>query len=325
MFGNGLVSVQQIGVVAVTLIMLGILTVFFRYTTLGLAMRAAAQNPSSARLMGVRVSWMLALGWGLAAAIGAVAGMLVAPIVFLDPNMMTGILVYGFAGALVGGIGNPVGAVAGGFIVGVLENLVGSYIIGNELKLTFALVIVVGVLLLKPAGHVRPRHRKAGLSMAAITDSWATPRGIGPDRDPVLGIAGRRCRSRDSFTDDPSFDYYMFMGQAMLIYAHRGAGPEPADRLQRPDLAGPQRVFRARRLHRRDPDELCAAGRTGRRCRWPRWLCFGAGFLFGFPALKLEGHYLALATFTLAIAVPQLLKYKAMRRLDRRCRRADPG
>jgi branched-chain amino acid transport system permease protein len=151
-FGNGLVSVQQLGVVAVTLVMLGFLTVFFRYTTLGLAMRAAAQNPVSARLMGVRVSWMLALGWGLAAAIGAIAGMLVAPIVFLDPNMMTGILVYGFAGALVGGIGNPLGAVAGGFIVGVLENLVGSYVIGNELKLTFALIVVVGGLLLKPAG-----------------------------------------------------------------------------------------------------------------------------------------------------------------------------
>jgi len=152
LFGNGLVSLQQLGVVGVTLLMLGGLTVFFRFTTLGLAMRAAAQNPASARLMGVRVSWMLALGWGLAAAIGAVAGMLVAPIVFLDPNMMTGILVYGFAGALVGGISNPMGAVAGGFIVGVLENLVGSYIIGNELKLSFALIIVIGVLLLKPAG-----------------------------------------------------------------------------------------------------------------------------------------------------------------------------
>ncbi len=151
-FGNGLVSVQQIGVVTVTLLMLCLLTVFFRFTTLGLAMRAAAQNATSARLMGVRVSWMLALGWGLASAIGAIAGMLVAPIVFLDPNMMTGILVYGFAGALVGGIANPLGAVAGGFIVGVLENLVGSYIIGNELKLSFALIMVVGVLLLKPAG-----------------------------------------------------------------------------------------------------------------------------------------------------------------------------
>ena len=152
LFGNGLVSIQQIGIVGVTLFMLALLTVFFRYTTLGLAMRAAAQNAASARMMGIRVSWMLALGWGLAAAIGAVAGMLVAPIVFLDPNMMTGILVYGFAGALVGGIGNPFGAVVGGFIVGVLENLVGSYVIGNELKLTFALAIVIGVLLVKPAG-----------------------------------------------------------------------------------------------------------------------------------------------------------------------------
>jgi branched-chain amino acid transport system permease protein len=152
MIAGGLVSQHQIGVVAVTVIMLGILTVFFRYTTLGLAMRAAAQNPASARLMGVRVSWMLALGWGLAAAIGAVAGMLVAPIVFLDPGMMTGILIYGFAAALVGGIGNPGGAVAGGFIVGVLENLVGTYLIGNELKLTLALILVVCVLTLKPAG-----------------------------------------------------------------------------------------------------------------------------------------------------------------------------
>ena len=150
--GAGLVSYHQIGVVGVTVVMLGLLTMFFRFTTLGLAMRAAAQNASSARLMGVRVSWMLALGWGMAAAIGAVAGMLVAPIVFLDPNMMTGILTYGFAAALVGGIGNPGGAVIGGFVVGVLENLVGTYIIGNELKLSFALVIIVGVLLLKPAG-----------------------------------------------------------------------------------------------------------------------------------------------------------------------------
>jgi branched-chain amino acid transport system permease protein len=152
LIAGGLVSQHQIGVVGVTLVMLGVLTLFFRFTTLGLAMRAAAQNATSARLMGVRVSWMLALGWGLAAAIGSVAGMLVAPIVFLDPNMMTGILIYGFASALVGGIGNPLGAVAGGFIVGVLENLVGTYIIGNELKLSFALVIVVGVLTLKPAG-----------------------------------------------------------------------------------------------------------------------------------------------------------------------------
>jgi branched-chain amino acid transport system permease protein len=92
------------------------------------------------------------LGWGLAAAIGAIAGMMVAPIVFLDPNMMSGILLYGFAAALLGGVDNPLGAVIGGFIVGVLENVVGAYLIGTELKLTVALVVIIGVLVVKPSG-----------------------------------------------------------------------------------------------------------------------------------------------------------------------------
>ncbi|HYF07434.1 MAG TPA: branched-chain amino acid ABC transporter permease, partial [Acetobacteraceae bacterium] len=131
---------------------LALVFLFFRYTSLGLAMRAAAYNPASARLVGIRVGWMLALGWGLAAAIGAVAGMMVAPIVFLDPNMMLGILLYAFAGALLGGIDNPTGAVIGGFVVGVLENLAGAYVVGTELKLTVALAIIIGVLVLRPAG-----------------------------------------------------------------------------------------------------------------------------------------------------------------------------
>jgi branched-chain amino acid transport system permease protein len=147
----------------VTIGLLVALFAFFRLTPLGLAMRAAAQNPASARLAGIRVDWMLALGWGLAAAIGAVAGTLIAPVVYLEPNMMSSILLYGFAAALVGGISSPGGAVAGGFIVGVLENLIaylgdlieratGLYIIGNGEKLTMALIIVVAVLTLKPSG-----------------------------------------------------------------------------------------------------------------------------------------------------------------------------
>lgn len=145
-------SAHELGSFAVMLGVLLALYAFFRYTPVGLAMRAAAQNPESARLVGIRVSWMLAVGWGLAAAIGAVAGMMVAPIVYLDPNMMSGILLYGFAAALLGGIDNPWGAVIGGFIVGVLENLLGAYVIGTELKLTVALVLIVAVLTLKPAG-----------------------------------------------------------------------------------------------------------------------------------------------------------------------------
>jgi len=115
-------------------------------------MRAAALNPDSARLVGIKVSWMLAIGWGFAAAVGSVAGMMVAPIVFLDPNMMSGILLYGFAAALLGGIDNPWGSVVGGLIVGVLENLLGAYVIGTELKLTVALVLIVAILTIKPDG-----------------------------------------------------------------------------------------------------------------------------------------------------------------------------
>jgi len=145
-------SPHEVGMITVTLGMLGVVFLFFRFTPLGLAMRAAAQNPVSSRLVGIRVGWMLALGWGLAAAIGAVAGMMAAPIVYLDPNMMSGILLYGFAAALLGGINNPWGAAAGGFIVGVLENLAGAYLVGTEIKLTVALVIIVGVLVVRPAG-----------------------------------------------------------------------------------------------------------------------------------------------------------------------------
>lgn len=140
------------GAIGVTLVVLLLLYLFFRFTPLGLAMRAAAQNPDSARLVGIRVGWMLALGWGLAAAVGGVAGMMVAPIVFLDPNMMGGVLLYAFAAALVGGIDNPAGAVFGGFLVGVLENVLGAFVIGNELKLAFALVLIIGVLVVKPSG-----------------------------------------------------------------------------------------------------------------------------------------------------------------------------
>jgi branched-chain amino acid transport system permease protein len=151
LFGNSYVSSHELGSTAITLIVLLLLFAFFRFTPLGLAMRAAAQNPVSSRLVGIRVGWMLALGWGLAAAIGAIAGMMVAPTVFLEPNMMGGIRLYAFAGALLGGIDSPGGAVLGGFIVGVLENVVGAYV-GTELKLTLALVVIIGVLVVRPSG-----------------------------------------------------------------------------------------------------------------------------------------------------------------------------
>ncbi|HDR9173116.1 TPA: branched-chain amino acid ABC transporter permease [Burkholderia vietnamiensis] len=151
-FGSALMSTHQVGTIFVALCIVAALFTFFRFTTLGLAMRAAAQNPGSSRLLGIRVGRMLMLGWGLAGAIGAVAGMMVAPVVFLDPSMMSGVLIYAFAGALIGGIDNPVGAVIGGFLVGVLENLIGTYVVGTELKLSVALVLIVVVLIVRPAG-----------------------------------------------------------------------------------------------------------------------------------------------------------------------------
>jgi len=152
LFGNRYIYSHELGAIGVTLTVLVLLYIFFRFTPLGLAMRAAAQNATSSRLVGIRVGWMLALGWGLAAAVGAVAGMLVAPIIYLEPNMMSGVLLYAFAAALVGGIDNPFGAVFGGFVVGILENLIGAYVIGTELKLTVALVLIICVLLVKPTG-----------------------------------------------------------------------------------------------------------------------------------------------------------------------------
>jgi branched-chain amino acid transport system permease protein len=152
--GQGLLSAHDAGMMAVVLVVLLLLYGFFRFTRIGLAMRAAAANPDSAKLVGVRVGWMLALGWGMAAAIGAVAGMMIAPVVFLEPNMMLSILLYGFAGAVVGGLTSPVGAVLGGFSVGVVENLAGTFIpyVGREMKLSIALALIVAVLMVRPSG-----------------------------------------------------------------------------------------------------------------------------------------------------------------------------
>lgn len=147
------IGYQDLGVTVVTLVVLAVVFLFFRYTKLGLAMRAAALYPESSRLVGVRTSWMLALGWGLSSAVGAVAGMLIAPITSLDPNFMQSVLLFAFAGAVLGGIESPLGAVLGGILVGILLALVGSYLPGGQdLRIPFGLVVIVVVLLIRPAG-----------------------------------------------------------------------------------------------------------------------------------------------------------------------------
>jgi branched-chain amino acid transport system permease protein len=148
------ISIQDIGTIAVVLVTVVLLWLLFQYTKVGLAMRAAAVNPAEARLVGVRVTWMLSLGWGLAAALGAISGMLAAPILFLDPNLMAALLIYAFAAAVLGGIDSPIGAVVGGLTLGVGLNLIGTYVdfVGADLRLPAALAVILVVLLVKPSG-----------------------------------------------------------------------------------------------------------------------------------------------------------------------------
>jgi branched-chain amino acid transport system permease protein len=162
--GGVAISLQDIGTIAVSVGTVVLLWLFFRFTKVGLAMRASAVNPAEARLVGVRVTWMLGLGWGLAAVLGAVAGMLTAPSVFLDPTMMQAVLIYAFAAAVLGGIDSPIGAVVGGLMLGVGLNLLSTYVdfVGADLQLPAALLVILVVLLLKPAGIFgKPHVRKA--------------------------------------------------------------------------------------------------------------------------------------------------------------------
>lgn len=153
-FGDVRLTASTLGTAAVLLVLAGALFALFQFTKVGLAMRAVAYNVESSQLVGIRVNQMLMLGWGLSAALGAAAGVFIAPKLFLDPNLMFGVLIYAIAAAAVGGLDSPVGAVVGGLSIGVIENLAGSYIgfVGTDLKILVPLVLIVAVLLLRPQG-----------------------------------------------------------------------------------------------------------------------------------------------------------------------------
>ena len=158
---GAVVSYRDLGVIAASAVVLLLIYLLLQRTTLGLTMRAAAHNPDASRLLGVRVSWMLAIGWGLASAVGALSGIMVAPILLLEPNMMQTIIIYAFAAAVLGGIESPLGAVIGGVIVGVTVNLAGAYLVGGDLQLAVAFLIIVAVLVVRPHGLLgRPAVRR---------------------------------------------------------------------------------------------------------------------------------------------------------------------
>jgi branched-chain amino acid transport system permease protein len=154
--GGVLIEHIWVGTVVVVLVSLAVVWSLFRFTKLGLAMRAAALRPASAALSGVRVEVMLAIGWGLAAVLGAVAGLMAEPStsLFLDPGFMQPILVFAFAAAALGGLESPVGAVVGGVAIGCFQILITGYVpqIGANLQIPFAFAVILGILLIKPNG-----------------------------------------------------------------------------------------------------------------------------------------------------------------------------
>jgi branched-chain amino acid transport system permease protein len=152
--GGVRITVESLAIIGVMLAVVGLIFLLFTRTKIGLAIRAAAMNPESSRLSGISVGRTLMIGWGLAAAVGALAGILVAPRLFLDVNFMSGVLIYSFAAATLGGFDSPFGAILGGWIIGVAETLASSYVdfIGSDLKILVPLGIILAVLLVKPTG-----------------------------------------------------------------------------------------------------------------------------------------------------------------------------
>ncbi len=302
--GGVSISQQDVGTFAVVLVLVALLWAFFQFTKVGLALRASALNPDASRLVGVRVGWMLAIGWGLAAMLGAVAGMLAAPTVLLDPNMMQAILIYAFAAAVLGGIDSPPGAVAGGLILGVGLNLIGTYsdFVGADLKLPVALLdhpdrsARPSGRPLRQAGHeARVRRRELiwilGFFVAAAA-IFLLPRFVSDFRAQQFAYVGiyfialLGLNLLTGITGQISLGH----GAFMLIGGYTTA-----------ILISDQGLKLGSHTFSSDMTDLWTIPIAG--------LVAGlAGFLFGFPALRLSGIYLALATFAIAVATPAIVR-----------------
>lgn len=147
-------SIRSVGTILVLLVVMFALQMLFRVTKIGLAMRAVADNPQSSALSGLPVSMLLMLGWGLAALLGSVAGVLVAPTLFISPGMLDHVLVYALMAAILGGLDSPLGAVVAAWTIGIVENLAGNYIpfFGDDMKIAVPFILVMVVMVLRPQG-----------------------------------------------------------------------------------------------------------------------------------------------------------------------------
>ncbi len=137
-------------ILAVMVVLMVLLFVFFRYTLTGVAMRAVAQNRLAAQLMGIHINLINAIGWGVGSALAAVTGILIAPLNYLDPNMMGDVVLKAFAAAVLGGITSLPGAVVGGLLLGILDSIVGFQV--PQLRTTIAFILIVAVLVIRPGG-----------------------------------------------------------------------------------------------------------------------------------------------------------------------------
>jgi branched-chain amino acid transport system permease protein len=148
------ITTNQLFVLVVILSLIGLLTAFYRYTKLGLALRALSQNPDASKLVGINVSLLLMLNWSVSAVMGAIAGILVAPAVFLDSNMMAGVLIYAFAGCILGGLFSPLGAVLGSFLIAMINAMLFDYLglFDRNIQLAVTFLIIVVILLVRPQG-----------------------------------------------------------------------------------------------------------------------------------------------------------------------------
>jgi len=149
--GHAVVSYLNITTLLVALLLMFILFLFFKYTKVGIAMKATQQNMIAARINGIRANRILSITWGMSSFIGAVAGMMLAPIATLDPNLMMDPLLKGFAAAVLGGMTTLVGSAIGGYALGIIETLFGGYV-SLQFKSIVAFLIIVLVLCFKPSG-----------------------------------------------------------------------------------------------------------------------------------------------------------------------------
>lgn len=153
------VAENSLGIIGVSVLVVALLYIFFEYTLAGIAMRAASMNRRAAQLMGVNVNRVSLTAWGLASTLGVVSGLLVAPLTFLDFEMMFAILLKAFAGAILGGFNSLPGAVVGCLVIGVLENLFAAFVF-SAFKDTFAFAVIIAVLMVRPQGLFTRRISK---------------------------------------------------------------------------------------------------------------------------------------------------------------------